>query len=63
MKGGKMTDGLINDFGLSFMESFSFFLKKNLSNIFNNKTSMHYFVLPIQIESYLKSGKSLIATT
>ena len=62
MKGGKMTDGLINDWIIVHGKFFIFF-KKNLSNIFNNKISMHYFVLPIQIESYLKSGKSLIATT
>ena len=63
MKGGKMTDGLINDFGFIVHGKFFIFLKKILINIFNNKISMHYFVLPIQIESYLKSGKSLIATT
>ena len=57
-----MTDGLINDVGFILHGKF-FKFKKNLINIFNNKISMHYFVLPIQIESYLKSGKSLIATT
>ena len=63
MKGGKMTDGLINDVGFILHGKFFIFFKKNLINIFNNKISMHYFVLPIQIESYLKSDKSLIATT